>query len=99
MPNYIFKCIRCHYRISVFRSISSDPSEKLWCPECNNSIEKTMTRRIGKPKIGKISNKVYAGDWYKKEYGHELGEGSLQKAQQQEDMKILEKEFRKRTGQ
>jgi len=79
--------------------MSSDPEERLWCRECPNSVEMTMTRRIGKPRIGKISNKVYAGDWYKKQYGHELGEGSLEKAQQQEDMKTLEKEFRKRTGQ
>jgi hypothetical protein len=42
---------------------------------------------------------VRAGDWYKKQYGHELGAGSLDKARQAEDRKTLEKEFRKRTGQ
>ena len=78
--------------------MSYDPSKKLYCLECSNS-EPTMTRRIGKPSFPDKVGRVFAGDWFKKQYGNELGEGSMNRAQQEEDRRALEREFRKETGQ
>jgi len=97
MPKYIYRCTFCDYKEVHELPISFDPKIKLHCLDCNK--EDKMTRRIGKPSFPKNCNMVRAGDWYKKTYGHELGAGSMEKAQQQEDRKTLEREFRKRTDQ
>ncbi len=99
MPNYIYKCTECDHKYVTKLPISFDPKIKLACRYSHDGTEFTMTRRIGKPSYPKEVGKEFAGDWYKKEYGHELGEGSLNKAQQARDRKTLEREFRKKTGQ
>ena len=98
MPDYIYKCIHCHYKTVHTLKMSFDPAKKLFCSECSNTTP-SMTRRIGRPSFPTNVGKVFAGDWYKKQYGHELGEGSMNAAQQAEDRKTLEREFRKKTGQ
>lgn len=96
MPNYIYKCIHCGFKETVALSISYDPTIKRFCSACKKFL--AMTRRIGPSVIPKEVGKVFVGDWYKKQYGHELGAGSLEKAQQEEDRKTLEREFKKRMG-
>ena len=96
MPNYIYKCLECDHSELIELPISSDPSERRWCKLCHEPDEEhTMTRRIGKSQFPKNVGKVFAGDWYKKTYGIELGQGSLDKARQAEDRKNLEREFKK----
>jgi hypothetical protein len=56
--------------------ISSDPKKKLFCPnDCVYATE-TMTRRIITSSIPNVVGKVWAGDWFKKTYGHDIGEAS-----------------------
>jgi hypothetical protein len=102
VPNYIYKCTECDHKEIAELPISFSPKIRLPCDDCYSGHpdeEFTMTRRIGTPSFPTNCNKVFAGDWYKKQYGHELGQGSMDKAQQAEDRKTLEREFRKRTGQ
>ena len=96
MPTYKYKCELCAFEQMMMLPISSDPKEKRVCEDCSKV---TMTRRIGKPQFPKTVGKVFAGDWYKKTYGQDVGDAYMEKAQQQESKKILEREFRKQTGQ
>ena len=100
MPNYIYKCKVCEDIMEITLPISTDPSQCIENPDRRHGgICYGLYKRI----IGSTPSfkglKTFAGDWYKKTYGIELGQGSLDKAQQAEDRKTLEREFRKRTGQ
>lgn len=100
MPNYIYKCTYCGASYDMNLPMSSDPKIKYHCfaTDCDSRTD-CVTRRIGRPSFPKKVGKVFAGDWFKKTYGIELGEGSMNKATQAEDRKTLEREFRKDTGQ
>jgi hypothetical protein len=74
--------------------MSTEPSKIFQCSSCPNG---EMSRRIINP--GAIKGfKVFAGDWFKKEYGHDIGQAYEDKARQAEDRKTLEREFRKNQG-
>lgn len=91
MPNYWYKCNDCSKERKHVLSISYDPSKTFPCA-CGGE-----QRRIIKPGavFPKDTNKVFAGDWFKKTYGHDIGEVYEDKARQQESRKQLEQEFRK----
>jgi len=42
--------------------------------------------------------KVFAGDWFKKKYGHDVGEAYDDKARQAEDKKVMERELKRQLG-
>jgi hypothetical protein len=42
--------------------------------------------------------KVRAGDWFKKTYGHEIGEKDEEKAEQQRNTEVMKKELEKQHG-
>jgi len=95
MPNYAYRCCECKNVTVLNLPISTNPKKTFAC-ECGYTMKRVI-KFI--PQMPENVNKVFAGDWYKKEYGHDLGEGSLNKAQQAEDRKTLEREFRRKTGQ
>jgi len=96
MPTYKYKCQLCAFEQMVILPISSDPKAKRDCEDCNS--EDVMPRRIGKPQFPKTVGKVFAGDWYKKTYGEDIGAAYEERARQQESKKILEREFKKMVG-
>ena len=99
MPNYIYKCTECDHKVVIELAISYDPKVKFGCPNCNTASDKrTMTRRIGLATFPANCNTVFAGDWFKKTYGHDIGRGYEDKVRQAEDRKTLEREFKKETG-
>lgn len=98
MPSYIYKCTDCEHKEVIELPMSSNPNDRRWCKLCREpDEEKTMTRRIGVCSFPKNVGKVFAGDWYKKTYGQELGADAMDKSRQAEDKKTLEREFRKMT--
>lgn len=71
MPNYKYKCEKCGCVKAFILPISSDPKEPLECGLCGT---KTMSRRIGRSEFPRKVGKVWAGDWFKKTYGHDIAE-------------------------
>lgn len=92
MPNYLYKCCECKEIVDLTLPISTDPKELFTCP-CGYTMKRIM-RAPGAFK----GFKVYAGDWFKKTYGHDLRTPYEDKVRQQEDRKTLEKEARKKNG-
>ena len=98
MPQYKYKCKECNNEEMFTLNISSDPSRPIHCPMCqykdsNGDFVPTMTRRIIVSSIPNAVGKVWAGDWYKKTYGHDIGEGAqgavdAKKNYEQEKMKL-----------
>lgn len=83
MPNYIYKCTECDHKEMVELPISSDPSEKRWCKMCHEPDEEsTMTRRIGRALFPEKVGRVWAGDWFKKTYGHDIDEVAKQRGRE-----------------
>lgn len=81
MPTYKYKCTVCDHEEFLSMRISVNPSTKVECPDCweradTDELEPTMTRRIVASSIPESVGKVWAGDWFKKTYGHDIGEAS-----------------------
>jgi len=81
MPTYRYKCTVCDHEEFLAMRISVDPSTKVECPNCweradTDELEPTMTRRIVASSIPNVVGKVWAGDWFKKTYGHDISEGA-----------------------
>ena len=95
MPGYSYKCGKCKQITMLELPISTDPDKRFGC-ECGYLMKRVIAVV---PQFPKEVGKVFAGDWFKKTYGSELGEGSENEATQAEDRKTLEREFRKKTGQ
>lgn len=84
MPDYKYKCTQCDY-VEVFTlQMSSDPKAKLDCGDCGE--EESMTRRIGVAQFPEKVGKVWAGEWFKKTYGHDMTEGTARKAREKAEM-------------
>ena len=96
MPNYKYRCIKCDYEEKWDMPISTNPKLSLYCPSCE--LDGTMTRRISVAQFPKEVGKVFAGDWYKKEYGHEIGSNADDKVQQKKDWETLKRESEKERG-
>jgi len=88
MPNYNYKCYGCGQVESKFLPISTDPNKCFGCTKCINGT----TRRIHTTKpSATIGLKTFAGDWFKKTYGHELGEdGQSNEAKRRDFQKAVE---------
>ena len=76
MPAYKYKCTTCDYEEMHTLNISSDPQKRLFCPNVCVYATPTMTRRIISPSIPRVVGKVWAGDWFKDTYGHDIGEAA-----------------------
>lgn len=98
MPNYIYRCIECNHKYICQLPISFDPKIKLACRYSHNGTEFTMTRRIGTPSFPSNCNKVFAGDWFKKTYGFEIGEKETTKAEFQKDARLAEQKYKRDMG-
>lgn len=87
MPNYNYRCCKCKQITELALPISTDPKKLLGC-ECGYTMRRVM-RVPGAVK----GFKTFAGDWFKKTYGHDVGEAYEDKARQTEDRKVLEREM------
>ena len=92
MPNYLYKCNICETIYDIFLPISHDPKLLYKCEQnkCNGLCNRIM-RQWGAVK----GFKVFAGDWFKKKYGHDIGESAEDKIQQKKDWETLEQQFKK----
>lgn len=95
MPNYYYKCDRCETIYEINLPISHDPTLLY---ECSGDIcTGTCNRIMRAAQIPKEVGKVFAGDWFKKTYGFELGGEAMKKEDYQKDVKKAE-ELAKRDG-
>lgn len=86
MPNYHYRCCECKNVTVLNLPISTDPKAIQEC-ECGY----TMKRIIASTPAVK-GFKVWAGDWFEKEYGHDMAEGAMRRV---EERKQYEKELDK----
>lgn len=77
LPNYTFKCDECEDVVKKFLRLSSDPRELLDC-----GCGAKMRRIIVVSQIPSAVGKVWAGDWFKKTYGHDIAEGTERKSKE-----------------
>lgn len=75
MPNYHYRCCKCKQVAVLNLPISTDPSELQSC-DCGY----TMRRIIASTPAFK-GFKVFAGDWFEKEYGHDMAEGAAKRVE------------------
>lgn len=80
MPNYLYKCTECESEIWLTLPISSDPQKRYDCEECGQGHG--MSRRIVKSSIPKTVGHVWAGDWFKQTYGHDMADVARQRARE-----------------
>jgi hypothetical protein len=93
VPNYNYKCSQCLVVDSMFLPMSTDPKQQFVCTKCGG-----LTNRICTMLPGGINGlKTFAGDWFKKTYGHELGEDGMSAAEKKADYESLLKEHKRET--
>jgi putative FmdB family regulatory protein len=91
VPNYNYKCRKCETVEKKFLPISTDPSKLLECP-CGGEMFRSVISQ------GPVNGlKTFAGDWFKKTYGHELGEDGMSAAEKKADYESLLKEHKRET--
>ena len=81
MPNYRYRGLICGEYYERFLPISSDPKEQFEC-SCGADVCDQI-RVISKSGSFK-GFKVWAGDWFKKTYGHDMGDGAAQRVSERE---------------
>ena len=89
MPNYKYVCERCNDEKIHFLPISSDASIKFDCRFCASAPPfptETMSRRIIKSQFPEKVGREWAGDWFKKTYGHDIGERDRAFASEQAEL-------------
>ncbi len=87
MPNYLYKCSNCKDIIDINLPMSFEPTEMIF----NSGHKKVCVGRFKRimRKPGAVKGfKVFAGDWFKKEYGFDIGEKETTKAEFQRDVKL-----------
>lgn len=90
MPNYSYKCPSCDSVEQHFLPISTDPGKKLQCSVCSGPTHRIITT------MGEVKGlKVFAGDWFKKTYGHELGEDGMTQLERRQEFEKAVKEHKK----
>lgn len=93
MPNYKYRCVTCDHVEYFDLPISFEPSKKLDCEGCGDI---SMTRRISRSQFPEKVGKVWAGDWFKQTYGHDMTEGAQRRVAQREqyerDKRAVEKD-------
>lgn len=96
MPNYLYECIECEDVIDIVLPISSDPKQLLENPGhrivCDGSY-----KRIMRPFNSIKGLRVFAGDWFKKTYGHDMGEAYEDASRQKKDFETMKRELEKET--
>lgn len=97
MPNYTYKCPRCEDTFKVSLPISSDPNKLLNHPGHKNMCLGLFKRAIV-PGASFKGFKVFAGDWFKKTYGYDIGERETTKAEFQRDMRMAEEKHNRDVG-
>jgi len=81
MPNYSYKCCKCKKIDSMTLPISTDPKLLFPC-ECGYTMRRIITLGAKFPeKVGR----VWAGDWFKKTYGFDMGDAASRKGQEKMD--------------
>lgn len=75
MPNYHYRCTECKEVTILNLSISTDPNEPREC-QCSGDMKRIIASTP--PAHG---FKVWAGDWFAKEYGHDIGEGAMKRVE------------------
>lgn len=81
MPNYNYKCANCLVIEKKFLAISTDPSKQFPCEKCCGFMDRVPITP------GPVTGlKTFAGDWFKKTYGHEIGGDGESAAQQKADI-------------
>lgn len=79
MPNYHYKCNGCKGIARMDLPISTDPKKTFECFECGDSMKRIIVAGAQFPeKVGK----VWAGDWFKKTYGKDMGDEARRRADQ-----------------
>lgn len=92
MPNYDYRCADCSTVKRLFLPISTDPSKPIVCEFCGQNSHRFMGSN--KPS-GTTGLKTFAGDWFKKTYGHELGEDGQSAAEKKRDFQRAVEEHKK----
>lgn len=78
MPNYAYRCGKCKQITTKSLPISTDPRQAFAC-ECGYLMKRIIVSGALFPeKVGK----VWAGDWFKKTYGHDIDEVAKQRGQE-----------------
>ena len=78
MPNYAYKCCECEKVDLINLPISTDPKYLFLC-DCGHNMHRIIISGAQFPeKVGR----VYAGDWFKKTYGHDIDEVAKGRAQE-----------------
>lgn len=92
MPNYKYKCCKCKKNKIFTLPISTDPKKMMSC-DCGYIMKRAIIVSQFPEKVGK----VWADDWYKKTYGHGLGERDKSYASEQaaldKEVKELKSEY------
>lgn len=89
MPNYNYQCKSCGVTEKKFLPISTDPAQLFPCV-CGSEMSRGIIRQ------GEVTGlKTFAGDWFKKTYGHELGEDGMSAAEKKADYQRLLREHEK----
>lgn len=94
MPNYLYKCNRCEDIIEFALPISHDPKQFCNHPGHKNVCLGLYYRIMRAP--GAVKGlKTFAGDWFKKTYGSDIGDAYIDKARQREDYETMKRELDK----
>jgi putative FmdB family regulatory protein len=91
MPTYSYKCPDCESISDHFLPMSTDPEKKMPCPACFGAKSYRVITRA--PMVNGL--KVFAGDWFKKTYGHELGEDGMTALEKKKDFESLMDQVKK----
>lgn len=89
MPGYSYKCGKCKHIIQMTLPISTDPKKRFAC-ECGY-----LMKRIIAGGASFKGFKVFAGDWFKKEYGFDIADRPTTKAEFQRDVKRAEEKHKR----
>lgn len=98
MPNHIYRCSKCEYQESrlILRLPSSDELDKP--SKCNGCGAVSMERKPCLVSSSFGMPKERAGDWFKRTYGHDIGEKDEAKAEQQKSLSTMKKELERQYG-
>ena len=89
MPEYNYRCCECKQVTSLFLPISTDPKEIQVC-ECGWAMKRIITGTFSFKGF-----KTFAGDWFKKAYGHDMADPYMDKVRQKEDYETMARELEK----
>lgn len=76
--------------------MSHDP-KMLFSPPGHKNVCFGFFKRIMRNPSAVKGFKVFAGDWFKKQYGHEMGERATTRAEFQRDLKKAEEKHKRET--